>query len=270
MAVRLAADFAGVLVRRRHLLAELTRKEFKSRYLGSYLGVVWVILQPIVTVLILWFVFAVGFRTKPAGAEFPYVLWMLAGIVPWFFLNDAVTTGAAAILDNSFLVKRISFRLSLLPFVRALAALMAGLILLALLLAVLTLSGHPPGLHGLQVAYYLVAGLALVSGLSLVTSTLSVFVRDVVPMTAIAMQFFFWLSAVFWPLQILPGRFRFLIRLNPFSYIVEGFRDALIYRRWFWQDHLLQTAYFWLVVLAVSWLGLTLYRRGRPVFADHL
>ncbi len=264
------ADFARFALRNPALVAELARKEIRGRYLGSYLGIAWAFVQPLATILIFWFLFAIGLRTGPARGDVPFILWLVAGMVPWFFLNDAVNGGAGSIADNSYLVKKVSFRVGLLPPVRVLAALFNMAVLSAVMVLMFLAYRYPLSAHALQVFYYAAGATALATGLSLLLGTLAVFVKDVKPVTAILMQFAFWLTAVFWSVTLLPARFRFVIRLNPFSYVVEGFREALIDRRWFWESHPGQTAYFWGVTAVILVAGILVYRRLRPSFADHV
>ena len=83
---------------------ELTASDFKSRYLGSYLGLLWAFIQPVATILIFWFVFEVGFKAAPIG-NFPFILWLIAGIIPWFFISDCLASSTVSVVENSYLVK---------------------------------------------------------------------------------------------------------------------------------------------------------------------
>src|SRR5262245_1499296 len=103
--------FIVELIVKRHIILELTKQDFRVKYLGSYLGMLWAFVQPTVYICILWFVFQLGFRSSPV-AGVPFILWLMAGIVPWFFFNDALTGGTNSVLDNSFLVKKMTFSIS--------------------------------------------------------------------------------------------------------------------------------------------------------------
>ena len=105
----------GMLADRRILLS-LVSNDLRARYLTNYLGFLWVLIQPCATTLILWFVFQFGFKAAPHG-DFPFVLWLVCGLVPWFFTVEALNSGCTAVKENSFLVKKIVFKVSLLPLV---------------------------------------------------------------------------------------------------------------------------------------------------------
>lgn len=97
------------LIQNRHLIFELSKNDFKTKYAGSYLGIVWAFVQPIVTVLVYWFVFEIGLRSGSVG-DTPFVLWMVAGLVPWFFFSDTLNSGTNALIEYSYLVKKLYLR----------------------------------------------------------------------------------------------------------------------------------------------------------------
>jgi len=126
---------------------------------------------------------------------------------------------------------------------------------------------YRPNWHFLQLGYYLTATLALMLGLSWITSSLVVFYRDVGQVVAMLLQFGFWLTPIFWPVNTIPPEYQTLVKLNPFYYIVEGYRASLLGQGWFWDD-LGLTVYYWSVTASVACLGALLFRRLRPHFAD--
>ena len=119
-------SFIMDIVQNRQLLLELTKKDLKQRYLGSYLGVLWAFIQPMITVLIFWFVFQVGFKSMPVD-NFPFVLWLVCGMFPWFFFSDAWLSATESISQNNFLVKKVVFKVRLLPMIQIMSALVVSL-----------------------------------------------------------------------------------------------------------------------------------------------
>ena len=126
-----------------------------------------------------------------------------------------------------------------------------------------------PDVFVLQLSYYLAATLFLLLGISWVISSLSVFLRDVPQIVTLVLQFAFWGTPVFWSLEMMPASLHTWLKLNPAMYLVEGYRDALIHKVWFWQ-HPNMTLYFWLVSTVCFVTGALLFRRLRPHFADVL
>ena len=113
------------LVAERKLIWTLARNDFKTKFAGSYLGIVWALVQPVVTVLVYWFVFQVGLKQTDTSAYngYPFILWMLAGLVPWFYFQEAMTGGTNVLMEYSYLVKKVVFKIEILPVVKAVSAL---------------------------------------------------------------------------------------------------------------------------------------------------
>ncbi|WP_366923775.1 ABC transporter permease [Metallumcola ferriviriculae] len=260
--------FINDLINNRKLLLDLTKKDFTANYLGSYLGIIWAFVQPTVTILIFWFVFQVGFKARPVE-DVPFILWLMCGMIPWFFFSEGLLTATNSILEKHYLVKNIVFRVALLPIIKIISALFVHLFFIIFLIIMFIAYGYTPNLYYLQLIYYLVATILLVVGLSWITSSLAVFTKDVSQFVNMVLQFGFWLTPIFWSLDMLPERYQFLIKLNPFYYIVTGYRDTLIYHSWFWNSPQL-TVYFWAVTFTLLLVGAVLFRRLRPHFADLL
>jgi len=260
--------FTRDLIRSRHVIAELTNKDFRSRYLGSYLGLLWAFIHPIVTIGIIWFVFTRGLKVGPVHNT-PFILWLMTGMVPWFFFADGLSSATNAILENQVLVKKVVFRVSLLPVVKLLSALFIHFIFIALMLVVLTVHGLWPGWHAVQLLYYLTAMVVLLLGLSWFTCALTVFARDLGQATSVLLQFGFWLTPIMWNIEMVPPQYRIYFEINPLFYIVKGYRDSLIDGMWVWQQGWLML-YFWLAAAVLMLLGTFVFRRLRPHFADVL
>lgn len=96
------------IYRNRAILFGLAKNDFKVRYAGSYFGMIWALVQPVVTTLLYWFVFQVGFRSGSVEG-IPYVLWLMAGLIPWFYFSEAVSTSANSLIEYSYLVKKLCF-----------------------------------------------------------------------------------------------------------------------------------------------------------------
>ena len=115
------------LFQSRELIWKLSKNDFKKRYAGSYLGFIWALIQPVITVLMYWIVFDVVFNTRSqmiaSGVEVPYVLFLTAGLVPWFYFSDALIGGTNSLLEYNYLVKKVVFKISILPIIKIISAL---------------------------------------------------------------------------------------------------------------------------------------------------
>ena len=260
--------FLRDIYKSKRLLIDLAKNDFKSRYMGNYLGILWGFIQPAVLILILWFVFQVGFKAMPVD-DFPFILWLMAGMVPWFFFAESLQTSTNSVLTNSFLVKKVVFRVSLLPIIQIISAFAIHLFFIAVLLGMFLYYGYNPTVYWLQIPYYVLCTIILVLGISWITSSVVVFFRDMGNIIAMIVQFGFWLTPIFWSFKIVPEQYHDIIKLNPAYYIVEGYRDSLIYNTWFWEKPEL-TIQYWIITALFFFGGAVVFRKLRPHFADVL
>lgn len=264
------------LFHNRKLILSLSKNDFKTKYAGSYLGIFWAFVQPVVTVLVYWFVFEKGLKAQAmntkAGIEAPYALWLIAGIVPWFFFNDALNGGTNALLEYSYLVKKVVFKISILPIVKIMSALFVHGFFVAFTMLLFWAYGYWPDLYSLQVIYYTLAVLLFTLSLVYSTCAIAVFFRDLTQIINICLQVGMWITPIMWninTMENLPTTLLSVFKLNPLYYVVSGYRDALINKTWFWENMPL-TAYFWLVTLALFVLGTVIFKRLKVHFADVL
>jgi ABC-type polysaccharide/polyol phosphate export permease len=254
--------------RNRRLLVELARNDFRAKYTGSLFGALWSFVQPLLTIVLYLLFFQVGFRTMPPS-HVPFVLWLVVGIAPWFFFTEALTTATGALLEYSYLVKKVRFEVSIVPTIKLLSASFTHSVVWVIVMVIVAASGFPPRLAWLQVPYYFVALFLLASVLARLTSALTPFVRDTTQIVGVALQFTFWLTPVMWTLEQAPEGIARVLAWNPLYYVVGGLREALLEGGWFWA-HPVQTLYFWGVVLGLALVGELLFRRLRPHLADVL
>jgi teichoic acid transport system permease protein len=271
--VRLGSILASLksLYSERRLIASLAVNDFKTRFAGSYFGIVWAYVQPICTILVFWFVFQVGFRNPDVG-NVEYILWFMTGLIPWFFFSEAWNSATNAFMEYSYLVKKVVFKINILPIIKILSALFVHLFFIVFMMFVYVLYGRFPTVYYLQIIYYMFCMVVLVTALSFVTAPLIIFFRDLGQIMNIVLQFGMWLTPIMWSVDNLPsgmGIFVNIFKLNPMYYIVQGYRNSMIYNVMFY-DNILQTVYFWCVILVLALVGGVIYKRLKPHFADVL
>lgn len=261
------------LYQNRKLIWKLAKNDFKTRFAGSYLGMVWAFVQPVVTILVYWFVFEKGFNAKAEmlanGVEAPYVLWLTAGIVPWFYFSEALNNGTTALLEYNYLVKKVVFKISILPIIKIIAATFIHGFFVLFMLVLYAGHGYYPDLYTLQLFYYSFCLFIFVLGLSYATCSIIVFFRDLIQIIAIVLQVGMWATPILWKITMIPQEYQILFKLNPVFYIVNGYRSALLEKTWFWEDFY-STMFFWIMTAVVFGVGALIFKRLKVHFADVL
>ena len=257
------------------LILRLAKNDFKARFAGSYLGIVWAFAQPIVTILVYWFVFEKGFKpaaiTTKEGLDIPFVLFLVGGMVPWFYFSEALSSATNTLLEYSYLVKKVVFRIDILPLVKMMSAYIIHFILLLFTLLLFCCMGYFPSFYILQIVYYDIAMVLLVLGISYGTCAIVVFFRDLSQIIGILLQVGVWITPIMWNMETMDisPTLKLIFKLNPMYYIVTGYRDALYKNEGFW-THPELTLYFWVVTLALFFLGRLIFKRLKVHFADVL
>lgn len=271
--LRAVLELPVELYRNRQLILKLSKNDFKTRYAGSYLGIIWAFIQPVVTILVYWFVFEKGLKAggilSKEGIEVPFVLWLSAGLIPWFFFSEALNNATNALLEYSYLVKKVVFKISILPIIKIISALFVHIFFVAFLLILCACYGHYPDLYTLQVLYYSFCMFIFVLALSYATGAVVIFFRDLSQIINILLQIGMWVTPIMWQVSIISEESQKFFKLNPMYYIVDGYRQALFYKEWFW-EHPWMTLYYWVLTGVIFIFGTIIFKRLKPHFADVL
>jgi lipopolysaccharide transport system permease protein len=257
-------------VRRHHffLLKELVRRDFKGRYAGSALGLVWSFVQPLWLLLLFTFVFSTVMKIPLAGSRTGgFAVFLFCGLLPWMALQEGVTRASTSITDNSSLVKKLRFPAEILVLAVVLAALLheaiAALIFLGVLafLGQLTWSGLPLLLLALPLQ------VALTLGLGLLLGAVNVFFRDTAQVLGMVFSGWFYLTPIVYPATLVPERFRGWIELNPLTPLVGLYRQAFLGGR---LALVPGTGALALAAAVLLSAGFLLFRRLKAAFVDEI
>lgn len=252
----------------RELVLNLAKNDFKTKFASSYLGILWGFINPLLTIGTYWFVFQVGLRSGDVG-NVPFIIWFIAGIIPWFFFSDALSTATNAYIEYSYLVKKVVFKIELLPLVKIFSAFFVQLFFIVFIFVIYAFYGRFPTIYSLQLIYYVVSLLVLAVSVSFLTSSIVLFFKDLNQIIAVILQIGFWFTPIGWSVSMLSDFWGRIFKLNPMFYIVQGYRDTFI-------DHILfidrpyQTIYFWLFCLVLFTISIKVFKKLKPHFSDVL
>ncbi len=252
----------------RKLVINLAKNDFKTRYAGSYFGIVWAFVQPIIMLLVYWFALDIGLRSGKT-MNYPFILWLMAGLVPWFFFSEALASGTNSLMEYSYLVKKVVFKIDILPIVKVTSAIFIHLFFVTFIVLFQCFYGYYPDLYTIQLIYYIICMYVFVLGLVYFTSAAVIFFRDLNQIIAIILQVGIWATPIMWNIRDVMPKLDTIMKLNPVYYVVNGFRDSLLVKVWLWQRPK-WTLVFWITVIIIYVFGYKVFQRLKVHFADVL
>lgn len=215
------------LYRYRDLIRALVARDLKVRYRRSAIGFLWTMLQPLLMMLVLRTVFSSLFQARSAEVPNNYAVYAMSGILFWNFFSQSIVASMNSLRGNSGLLDKLPVPKAVFPLSTVISGLINLVLALVPLLGILVVTGHPmrPALFFLPVAILLVALFTLGAGLLL--SPLAVFFSDVVELVGVLLTLMMYLTPVFYPKDIVPEHYRWIVRFNPIRSILEVFRDPI-------------------------------------------
>lgn len=236
----------------REQIIKLAKADLVKTYSGAALGWAWAIIKPTVMVLVLWFAFSVGLRVNRDINGYPYILWILAGMVPWFYMSEMISQGTGAILKYRYLVTKMKFPVATIPTFVGLSKLMIHFFIIGIMLVIFVILGHFPGKYILQLPIYLLLMVIFFTFWSLFAAMLSAMSRDFKNLVQAFVTPIFWLSGIMYDVNnIAVGWIKNLMLFNPVSYFASGYRNIFIYETWIWEERLQFICFMTMMIIMV-------------------
>ena len=255
------------------LILQLVKREVISRYRGSFLGLLWSFINPILMLAIYTFVFSVVFKVRLDQAtvvyddKFAFALSLFAGLIIFNLFSECLSRAPGLILANVNYVKKIIFPLEILPWVTLGSTLFHAGISFLILLAFLLLIGQPIYWTLIFLPIIVFPFLLLIMGLSWLLASIGVFVRDIGQFIGLILTMLLFMSPIFYPASALPESVRDYLFLNPLTFIIEQVRAVILYGR---LPDWIGLAVYYIIALLVAWVGLIWFNKTRKGFADVL
>lgn len=251
---------------------KLAKADLVKTYRGAALGWSWAVLRPALTLFTYWFAFNFGLRASAPVNGYPFFLWLILGITPWFYMSDMLHGGTESIRKYKYLVNKMKFPVSVIPTFVSVSKLMVNMVLMLVVLVIFWCFGYGPTIYYLQLPFYLLCSFLFWTLWAQLSALLAAVSKDFLNLVKSFVTPLFWLSGILWNAEVLQAKnewIAWVLKCNPITFIISGFRDCLIHDRWFFEsiDKLL-IFFAWLVLLWL--LSLWAYRRLRKEIPDVL
>ena len=241
--------------------------DIKIENRNFYLGTLWKVITPLIQLGTFWLVFGVGIRGGEPIDGFPFLVWLLAGLVPWVFISRGISTGAMSISAKSAMIFKIKYPVSTVPVGAILTCLYDSFVMLFIMVAIYLFHGIFPSFYWLNLIYYVFFTFVFLVSLALVTSVIVQLAKDFGRLITSLLQLLFFLTPILWQEGNIPGWARPIFVINPVRYIVNGYRYALLYEVHFFERPMLILP-FWGMTAVIFILGCYLQRKYATRFVD--
>ncbi len=258
--------FLRNLVQQRGLLFQLVRRDFQQRFVGSAIGWIWGLIQPLVLLLSWWFVFGVCLgETGPRGM--PYALYIFAGMLPWLLFSDTVQRSASSLLEQSNLITKTVFPAEIVPLSVFLSSLVSHGLAVALMIVAFAVKENQISMFLVVLPVYTFFVGLLAVGLGWIVASLHVFLRDTAQVLSVLLTFWFWFTPIFFTEEKFPKRLQPFLHFNPMFFAVRGYRGLLLTSNWPRLEDLVMLAIYGAAAFLLGGLFFRYMKRG---FADVL
>jgi ABC-type polysaccharide/polyol phosphate export permease len=251
--------------RNRALFANFFKRELTTRYLGSITGLAWALIHPLALLAVYHFVFTMVFRARSFGGT-SFLVFVAVALWPWLAAQEAMQRAAVSIAGHAGLIRKVAFPHELIVYASVAGTLVIQFVGYMMVLIALAAFGEPVRFEGLLLAIPLWLVLAIgVTGAALMLAALQVFVRDIEHILMPGLMMLMFMTPILYPLSLVPESLRPWVAANPFSWLVERMRDALLKGNLAprWDD-----AVALVIAIAIFFAGRWVFRRLSPHFED--
>ena len=259
----------GHFIYRKQLL-KLAKADIVKTYKGAALGWSWAVIRPAITIFVYWFAFSVGVRVSRDVNGYPYFLWLIGGMIPWFYMRDIFVGGASSLRRYTYLVTKIKFPICTIPTFVNLSLFLINLGLTVIMLILYAAFGYMPDNYYLQLPLYMLMMFLIFNAWALFSAMISAMSRDFLNLIKSVTIALFWLSGIMYDVSTISVDWiRKLMLFNPITIVVNGYRNSLVYKQWFW-EHPSQMLNFIIVYIALIVLSVWAYKKLKKDVPDVL
>lgn len=243
---------------------KLAKTDLSKTYKGSVLGWLWAIIRPTIILLVYWFAFSIGLRKGGPIEGYPFFLWLIAGMIPWFYIRSMLPGGATSLRRYTYLITKIKYPVSTIPTFVSISFFMVHIVLVIFMIIVYMAFGFMPDIYYLQLPLYMLMSFMFFTAWALFAGVVSAISRDFLNLVKSITASLLWVSGIFYSANSINIEWlRQVLLFNPITIIVNGFRNTFVYKQWFWETPIEMRNFFilYLIMLVLAiWAFKKLHR----------
>ena len=250
---------------------KLSIADLKKTYTGAALGWAWAVIKPVVTIFVYWFAIAIGLRQGSDIDGVPYILWLIAGIISWFYMGETITGGTDCIRRYSYLITKMKYPVTTIPTHTNLSRFFVHCIIVVIVIIIFCISGYTPPIQIIQLPFYMILMFLFFNAWSLFAGLISAMSRDFANLVKSFNISVFWLSGILWNIENVADNkiIHTILMLNPVTFICYGYRNCFINHVWFFEQPK-RLIYFLCWYLVLGFLSIWAYKKLRKEIPDVL
>ena len=251
------------LIQYREFLKSNVKKEIRGKYKGSFLGMLWSFLNPLLSVVVYAIIFPYIMRMQMEH----YLIYLITGIIPWTFFTMSINSGMISILVNANIIKKVYFPRIILPIASVTSALVNFLISCLIILAFVIFSGIGLSFNLLYLPLVVIIQYILLLGITFVLSAIDLYFRDIENIMIFFINMLFYATPILYTPDIFPEKISFIINLNPMAHLINAYRDIFYYKT---TPDLLSLGLVGLVSIVILLVGYLIFDRLQKGFAEEV
>ena len=247
----------------RELLKTSVKKEVRSKYKNSFLGVVWSFLNPLLQIVVYAIIFSLILKNKQEN----YAIFLCCGIIPWTFFSIAINRSAFIMIENGNIIKKVYFPREIIPISVVLAETINFLISTLIILGFVIIGGIGITKYLLLYPIILIAQYLVIISIAFVVSSICVYFRDLQHFIGIILQLLFYATPIVYSQDSIPGEYQWILKINPMTYIINAYRDIFYYQKAF---EILPLIILLFIGIVTSYVGYKIFYKLQKGFAEQL
>ncbi len=256
-------NFFKDLYNYRELLKTSVKKDIGGKYKHSFLGILWSFINPLLQIAVYAIIFPLIMRNNIEN----YTVFMVCGLIPWFFFANVINRSTWAIVQNDNIIKKVYFPRAILPFSLVLSETINFLISSIIIFGFTIAYGMGISKYVLLYPVIIIVQDVLMIGMGFILSAVTVYMRDIQHFIGVFLQLLMYATPVVYAIETIPENYRFILKYNPMTYVISGYRDILYYQR---MPDMQMLGILFVIGIVLCIIGYGIFMKLQKRFAEEL